>query len=282
MTLCSCAGLFLFLLGCAATPQETAPASKPNTLTAEEEAAGWKLLFDGKSLAGWEDPGGEDPPGDSWTVQEGCIKATDHPKIREDLFTLEEYGDFELAFEWKISPGGNSGLKYRIQDRALLIAGKTNPDAKRFEDTVDYELVNRVAKRSDIGPDDRNEEYVVAFEYQMIDNDGHPDAKESLNRSAGSIYSMVAPAQQVARPVGEWNESRVVLLGSHVEHWLNGTKVVDTDLDTEQILSGLEKRWTDQSPVFQLLKDQPKKKTPIGLQNHNDEAWFRSIKIREL
>lgn len=282
MTAGFCTGLVLFLLGCASTPQKTASISEPNTLTAEETSAGWKLLFDGQSLSGWEDPTHEDPPGDSWSVENGCIKATDHPKIREDLFTLEEFGDFELAFEWKISPGGNSGLKYRIQDRALLIEGKTNPDAERFEDTVDYELLNRVAQRTDIGPDDRNEEYVVAFEYQMIDNEGHPDAKESLNRSAGSIYSMVAPSAQVARPVGEWNESRVVLRGNHVEHWLNGTKIVDTDLNAEQILAGLEKRWTEESPVFQLLKEQPKKKTPIGLQNHNDEAWFRSIKIREL
>ncbi|UCF39340.1 MAG: DUF1080 domain-containing protein [Acidobacteriota bacterium] len=250
-------------------------------MTEEEKAAGWKLLFDGQSLAGWEDPASEDPPGDSWTVVDGCIRATNDPQIREDLPTLETFGDFELSWEWKISQGGNSGLKYRIQDRVYLAEGLTNPDAKRFEDTVDYELTNRGTKRTDITPGEKNEEYVVAFEYQLIDNDGHPDARASLDRSAGAMYAMAAPTEQVTRPVGEWNESRIVLRGMHVEHWLNGTKIVEADLDSEQVLAGVKKRWTTDSPVYQMLAEQPQRKTPIVLQNHNDEAWFRSIKIRE-
>ena len=95
-------------------------AERHNTLTAEEKAAGWKLLFDGKSMKGWEDPSQEKPPGDGWIVADGCLKTVPNPRIREDLFTKENFGDFELAFEWKIAPKGNSGVKYRIQDRAVL------------------------------------------------------------------------------------------------------------------------------------------------------------------
>src|SRR5947209_20282345 len=82
-----------------------------NQLTPQEKAGGWKLLFDGKTYAGWEDPTKKSPPGDSFTIEDGCLKATSHPKIEEDLFTQETFADFELQFDWKISPRGNSGVK---------------------------------------------------------------------------------------------------------------------------------------------------------------------------
>jgi len=202
-------------------------ATEPQPV-AEETPAEWIDLFDGETLNGWEDPAAETPPGDSWVVEDGWIKAVNDPTLREDLFTKENFGDFELVFEWKISKNGNSGVKYRVQDRAVLVRGKTNPDAKRFEDTVDYELVNRVNDRNKLEPSDKMEEYVVAYEYQLIDNAGHPDALKGAERSTGAIYSMVAPNSQESKPVGEVNESRIVLRGNHVEHWLNGVKVVDT------------------------------------------------------
>lgn len=270
----------LVLVGCGTEADHTeAPV---NELTAEETAAGWRLLFDGKTMGGWEDPSKETPPGDSWTIEAGCLKSVPKPRIREDLFTLDSFGDFELVFEWRISPKGNSGVKYRVQDRAVLEKGKLSPNAKRFEDTVDYELQNRLSARDKIAPDGEAEEYVVAFEYQLIDNEGHGDALRGANRTAGAIYGLVAPVVQTARPVGEFNESRIVLRGNHVEHWLNGVKVVDTDLDVPEIVEGLKARWTENSPVYQLLTQQPKKRTPIALQHHNDEAWFRNIKIKEL
>ncbi len=257
-------------------------AGTPNQLSAEELADGWTLLFDGETLDGWEDPARETPPGDSWTVEDGCIKAVAHPRLREDLMTLDSYGDFELAFDWKISPGGNSGIKYLIQDRAVLVSGRTDPNAQRFEDTVEYELEHRLGDRSAVGPNDHMEEYPIAFEYQVIDNEGHPDAAEGLDRTAGAIYGLVAPRVQVARAVGEFNESRIVVRGSHVEHWLNGTKVVDVDLDSDAIRTGIAKRWPLDSTVYRLLSEMPHKRTPIALQQHGDEVWFRSIKIRRL
>ncbi len=134
-----------------------------NRLTPEEAAQGWELLFDGRTLAGWEDPAAETPPGDAWVVEDGCIRAVDHPRLREDLLTLERFSDFELVFDWKISPGGNSGVKYLIQDRAVLVEGRTRPDSDRFEDKVDYELAHRLGDRTRLGPRDRIEEYLIGF-----------------------------------------------------------------------------------------------------------------------
>lgn len=273
--------LAIVLGGCAAAPER--PAAPPSGARAPQEpAAGWVSLFDGRTLEGWEDPARESPPGDAWTVEDGCIKSVHQPRFREDLYTRRTFSDFELAWEWRISAGGNSGVKYRIQDRALLVKGKNNGGAKRFEDKVDYELTHRLGDRSGVGPGDEFEEYAVAFEYQLIDDAAHPDARKGPDRSAGAIYSMVAPTEQAARPAGEWNEARIVLRGSHVEHWLNGRKVIDTSLDSEPIRAGLEKRWGVQSPVFRLLTGQPRRETPIALQHHNDVAWFRDIRIRRL
>lgn len=268
----------LFLMNCSSPFSQV----RHNQLTSEEQSAGWRLLFDGKTLAGWEDPTAKSPSGDAWVVEDGCIKAVEKPRIREDLVTTDRFGNFELAFDWKISSGGNSGVKYRIQDRVCLIEGKLNPDAKRFEDTVDYELLHRTSSRSGIPLGAGYEEYVIAFEYQLIDNDKHPDAHRNADRSAGSIYSLVAPVKPAVRPAGEFNESRIILRGNHVQHWLNGAKIVDTSLDSPEIAKQLAERWTTQSPVYELLTKQPKKQTSIALQHHVDEVWFRNIRIRPL
>jgi len=279
------------LVGCGAGPEHPAAAVKDaaagaaatvNRLTPEEKAAGWILLFDGVSLDGWEDQAKTPPPGDSWVVEDGWIKAVDHPKRRKDLFTSRSFGNFELEWQWKISEQGNSGVKYRVQDRVVLVKGRTYPNAKHFEDIVNYELLHPAASRDSVGPNDAFEEYAIAFEYQMIDNLGNADAKHGADRTTGAIYSMVAPSSDASKPAGEVNTSKIVLRGNHVEHWLNGVKVVDADLGSEQIRNGLAKRWTTGSPVYKLLTEQPKKETPIGLQNHNNVVWFRAIKIRPL
>ncbi|HUF79889.1 MAG TPA: DUF1080 domain-containing protein [Burkholderiales bacterium] len=255
-------------------------ADAPNTLTPAEKAAGWRLLFDGRTLNGWEDPAREKPPGDAWTVEDGCIRAVPKARVREDLPTLETFGDFELAFEWKISPRGNSGVKYRIQDRLILVTGAA-PGAK-FEDRVEAELRHRTVTRGAVKPGMGIEEYLVAFEYQVIDDHGHPDAAHSPDRAAGSLYSMLAPSKQAAKPAGQFNQAKIVVRGENVEHWLNGEKVLTGRLDAPAIGEKLAKRWGKGSKVYQLLTAQPKKKTPIALQHHVDEAWFRTIKIREL
>ncbi|MCS7024792.1 MAG: DUF1080 domain-containing protein [Bryobacteraceae bacterium] len=251
-------------------------AAEPNILTPEEKASGWRLLFDGKSFQGWIDLSTLQPPGRSWTIEDGCLKATAKPRIREDLFTTESFGDFELAFEWKISPRGNSGVKYRIQDRFFiderrLLTGRF----LRFEDLANDSIRSRATPRAQA-----TQEYIVGFEYQVIDDEGHPDARRGAYYQAGALYDMIGASQPAAKKPGEFNQARIVVRGNHIEHWLNGVKVVDGDLDAPETLARAAKRWTAESPIYKALATQPKRRTPIALQNHNDEAWFRSLKIR--
>ncbi|MEZ5400094.1 MAG: DUF1080 domain-containing protein [Bryobacteraceae bacterium] len=253
-------------------------AQKANTLTDAEKSDGWVLLFDGSTFDGWDDPGKRRPPADSWTIEDGAIKSRAHPRIREDLMTKALYGDFELVFDWKISPGGNSGVKYQIQDKILLDRGKLNTSLKTFEEQLGWEILHPVADRAHLKG--QGEEYVVAFEYQVIDDAGHADARRGAKYQAGALYSMVPPTRQMAKPVGQYNTSRVVKRGAHVEHWLNGEKVVDTMLDAPEIIEGADKRWKGVPRVHDGLTKRPKARTPIGLQNHGDVAWFRNIKIR--
>src|SRR5579884_37467 len=207
-------------LGCAA-----ADTGAPNTLTPEEKAAGWILLFDGKTMNGWDDPRTKTPPGDAWTIEDGCLKANPHPRITEDLFTRGTYTDFELVFDWRISKGGNSGLKYRIQAHRFIPPKPPGTPHERFEDSVERAMTTPPEPRPAHGQD-----YVIGFEYQLIDDALNEDAR-TRKHTSGALYDMIAPSTQAARPVGEFNHSRLVLRGNHIEHWLNGVKVVDGDLD---------------------------------------------------
>lgn len=255
-----------------------AGAQAPNTLTPQERRDGWKLLFDGKSMKGWRPAAA-----DAWAAEDGCLKAVPRPVLREDLLTLEEFGDFELSFEWKVAPGANSGVKYLIQDVAL-VDGRQLPEGMRlnFEQQVGWFLEHGGAKRELVRAGSGAQVYPVAFEYQVIDDGRHPDALLNRSSRAGALYRMAAPAVAAAKPAGEFNEGRIVLRGLHVEHWLNGKKVVDIRLDDAQVRESVQKRWPEGHPVRRLLTEIPKRRTPVALQHHNDEAWFRNLKIRAL
>ena len=244
-----------------------------NTLTRQQKAAGWRLLFDGKSFRGWENPTRKVPPGDSWAIENGCLKARARPRIGEDLFTRENFTNFELLFDWRISPGGNSGVKYRIQDRLFV----PEMPGKRFEETVELAL-----GKPRMGRPQRGYEYVIAFEYQVIDDAKNADARSRATHQAGALYDMLGASQAAAARVGRFNHSRLIVKGNHIEHWLNGIKVVDAMLDAPEIAAAVAKRWGNSSLVYAMLARQPRKACPISLQNHNDEAWFRNIKIRTL
>lgn len=165
-------------------------AADPNTLTAKEKSAGWKLLFDGKTLDGWRGYKTE-AIGAAWKVQDGAIVLTQGRT--GDLVTAAEFGDFELAFEWRIAEGGNSGVLYRVG------------------------LGDAAPPRS--GP-----------EYQLLDNERAKDNKLG-NHRAGSLYDLGPPTPpELAKPAGEWNTSRIVLRGWKIEHWLNGQRVITADL----------------------------------------------------
>lgn len=259
--------LRVFLLCTAA-----AAAADLNILSKEEKAAGFRLLFDGKSFRGWRDGG------KSWAIEEGCLKSLAKPVLREDLFTQASFGDFELKFDWKISPGGNSGLKYRIQDRFFVDERRLKAgEFKRFEELANESIRTRSTPRSQ-----STQEYIVGFEYQVIDDSRHKDAQRGRAYQAGALYDMLPAASRAAKDPGQWNEARILVRGRQIEHWLNGVKVVDGRLDAEEAKARAAKRWTTSSLVYSALEKQPKSSSPIALQNHDDEAWFRNLKIRPL
>jgi len=245
-----------------------------NQLTPAETEAGWVLLFNGHDFHHWEDPAQKSPAGDSFVIEDGCLKAVAHARIEEDLFSEANYGDFELEWDWKISTSGNSGLKYRIQDRVFL-NGQTAP---HFEDRVNLALANRPSARPSHG-----QEYVVGFEYQITDNGRNSDAVHGgPPHQTAALYDILAPLSDRTRPVGDFNRSRLVVRGKHIEHWLNGEKVLDGGLDAPEVARSMTKRWGEGSRVWELLVQQPRARCPISLQNHGDEAWFKNIKIHPL
>ncbi len=212
-------------------------AAEPNTLTAAEKSAGWMLLFDGKSLDGWRGYKTE-AVGSGWKAQDGALTLT--AAKAGDVMTKSEFADFELSFEWKISEGGNSGVIYRVG------------------------LGETASHRT--GP-----------EYQVLDNEKAKDNKLG-NHLAGSLYDMgTAAPRDLTKPAGQWNESKLIVRGWKVEHWLNGKKVVAVDLAAPE-----GRAWVAASK----FKDWPKfaslAKGHIAFQDHGDVVSYRSIKIREL
>ena len=269
--------LVLFIAALAAT----ASAQPINMLTPEERRSGWILLFDGHSFDGWVDPNLKDPPAHAWEVVDGCLKTVPHAATREDLMSARKFSDFEMAFDWKVAPGANSGVKYRIQALVFMDSDKVRHGVP-FEQQVEFEFQNHPSDRKTVRAGGRYEEYPVAFEYQVIDSARHPDALRGASYRAAALYGMSPVTSFEDRPVGQWNSSRIVLRGKHVEHWLNAVKVVDTSLDAPEVRQAIEKRWHDAPAIRQLLLDQPAVSSPVALQHHVDAAWYRNIKIRPL
>jgi len=248
--------IFLASMAAAAMMAPSGNTSQPpaeNVLTAQEKAQGWILLFDGKTFTGWRGLGYDRVPAEHWIVENGAIKKVPtkdvplqkdgQPLLGGDLMTIEEYEDFELAFDWKISPGGNSGVKYNVSEE--LSTAKPPSHA------------------------------ALGFEFQVLDDDKHPDAKNGPNRTAGALYDLIGPRNQTLKPVGEYNTARIIFIGKHGEHWLNGVKVLEFDLDTPAFDRLLAKSKYKDIPKFA-----EKRKGHIVLQDHTDAVWYRNIKIR--
>jgi hypothetical protein len=225
-------------------------AQKPSTpaapakagLTAEETRAGWKMLFDGKSLNGWRGYKKPDASGTRWSVEDGVLTlAKDNGKDTHgarDLISTETFDHFELAWEWRIALAGNSGMKYFV-----------------LEDM----------------------ESAIGHEYQMIDDERHPDAKVGPKRQTSALYDVLAASNRPLKPAGEWNLSRVSVRGTTVEHWLNGTKVLSYELGSPALKAAIaESKFKDVARFGTLQKGH------ILVQDHGDQVWFKSIKIRPL
>lgn len=248
------------LAGCASAPSPIAASSADgqlpaNRLRGAERAAGWTLLFDGESLAGWRGLGAAGVPAQHWTVEQGAIRkipsgtipvqADGQPSEGGDLMTIATYRDFELAWDWKISVGGNSGVKYNVSEE-LSTAMPPRHAAK-------------------------------GFEYQMLDDARHADGKLPTHRT-GALYDLIAPPDdKPARPVGEWNHSVIVFDGNHGEHWLNGRKLFDYELGSPAMTSALARSKYASIPWFAT-----RRAGHIVLQDHGDEVFVRNIKLREL
>jgi hypothetical protein len=198
----------------------------------------WIVLFDGTSTDAWRGYQRQDFPSDGWKIENGSLK-TIVGGDQCDIITKEKYSDFELDLEWRVAPGGNSGIFYRA--------------------TEDYPAM-----------------WQSAPEMQVLDDSLHPDGKNSKT-SAGSLYDLIAPTNKVLRPVGEYNQVRILVQGNHVEHWLNGVKIVEYELGSEMLQNLIaESKFKDFSEFAKA------KAGFIGLQHHGQEVWYRNIRIRTL
>jgi Domain of Unknown Function (DUF1080) len=218
-----------------------APVAYQAKLTDQQKADGWKLLFDGKSLDGWRFY--RNKVNDSWEIVDGILHLkpfNEHTENkRSDLITKDEFGRYEFALEWKVYSQSNTGIIYKTTEEF-------------------------------------DEPYLSGPEYQILDDVGSPGKIQDWQKS-GAVFGLYAPFGTNPKPVGDWNYSKLVVNGNHIEHWLNGVKVLAYELD---------------SPEWRKLKAASKwneakgygaaKKGHIDLQDHGSEAWFRNIMVRPL
>lgn len=215
-------------------------ATGDNALTAQETADGWKLLFNGRDTAGWRFY--KNKENNSWEVVDGTLhcKPMVGNEKRSDIMTVDQYGNFELSLDWKVSPRGNSGVMFRVTEEF-------------------------------------DEPYLSGPEYQVIDDKEYPDKLTDLQLTAANYDMHAAPADKPMKPVGEWNNSRLVVNGNHVEHWLNGAKMLEYDINSEDWKKRKEKsKWKDAKGYGIAPRGH------IDLQDHGAEVWFRNIKIKAL
>ncbi len=224
-----------------------------NSLTKKEKEEGWQLLFDGKTLNGWRGFSLNKAP-EGWIVENGTIKIlpkTDWPRqadgqpiLGADLITVNTYENFELQWDWKIGSGGNSGVKYNVSEE-LSVANPPKGCA-------------------------------LGFEYQMTDDTRL--SGRSMHNSTAALYDLVPPAsEKIVNPIGEFNTSRIIFSGNRGEHWLNGKKILEFDLDSSPFQTAVEN-----SKFKDVAGFAAKRNGHIVLQDHAEEAWFKNIKIKKL
>ncbi|HYU09622.1 MAG TPA: DUF1080 domain-containing protein [Gemmatimonadales bacterium] len=234
-TLLALMALLVIANACSAQSQPPPSSTNQNSLTDAEKAAGWRLLFDGKTTTGWRNYG-KPTISDGWVVQDGALTRVG---AGGDIITSDEFKNFELSIDWKIEPGGNSGIFYRAAD-------------------------------------DTDEIYWNAVEMQVLDDAKHPDGQSPVT-SAGAAYDLYPAPRGHVHPGGEWNTARLIVNGNHVEHWLNGVKLLEYELGSRD--------W-DSKVAGSKFKPHPRfgknSQGHIGLQDHGNVVAYRNIKIRVL
>lgn len=234
--------LFLSACGGGDPNAEQAAEEEPTNGGMETESGPegeWQVLFGGNSLEGWHSYNQDELEG--WSIEDGAL--TNVAEGGTDLVSDEEYQDFELSFEWKVPEDGNSGLMFRV-----------------------------------VESDEYSHPWQTGPEYQLLD-DYSESFKESLKLSqfAAANYDMEAPARSVSKPTGEWNESRLIVDGSHVEHWLNGEKVVEYELGSEAWQQQVQNSKWKEHPDYGKADS-----GHIVFQGDHTKVWLRNIKIKEL
>jgi hypothetical protein len=234
---------FCFLFACTSVMPPLL-AQKPNSLTSEEKKNGWVLLFDGTNTSQWITPDGKPLSSANWIIQNGELGLKPvKGKNYTDIITTSEYSNFDLTVDFKTTTDANSGIKYFF---------------------TDYEKGGK-----------------LGMEYQIIDDEVNIDAKEGINgnRKCGSLYDILpASSDKKLNPVGQWNTARIVSKGKHVEHWLNGKKILEFERGSKEYLDHLKQsKFANVVPVFGTVA-----KGHILLQYHLSEVWFRNIKIKTL
>lgn len=223
------------------TAVDTMKVSYAAKLTDQQKADGWKLLFDGETLNGLRFF--KNQPNDSWEVSEGTLHckpfAENKENKRSDIMTADEYENFELSFDWKISAQGNSGVMYRVSEQF-------------------------------------DQPYKSGPEYQVLDDGGYPGETKDKNMTACNYDMNEAPGKKM-NPVGEWNSSKIVANGNHIEHWLNGAKVLEYEIGSPDWKKRKAmSKWKDEAGYGMT------KKGFIDFQDHSHEAWFKNIMIKTL
>jgi len=224
----------LSISACRTTTPEA--AELPNTLSKAEERAGYELLFDGESTEHWRGYKKAGFP-EGWTVDGGALARVESGG---DIVTREQYDSFELALEWKISPGGNSGIFWHV-----------------------------------VESDDLHSVWETGPEMQVLDDIGHPGVEPM--HSAGACYALYAPSESAAAPVGEWNQVRLRVDDGHVEQWLNGVKLCDYVMGSDDWNARVQASKFSSMPRFARARN-----GRIALQDHGDPVWYRSLRIRRL
>ena len=202
------------------------------------QSKNWIFLFDGKNVKGLRGYKMENFPWDNWKIENGTLKTLAHKK-GVDIISKEKYKNFELELEWKVQSGGNSGIFYFANERG-------------------------------------NHIWQSAPEMQVLDNIVHTDGKRSVT-SAGALYDLIAPSDVVVKPIGEFNQVRIVAKNNHIEHWLNEIKILEYDYQSDNFKRLVAKSKFRDMPFFAKEIE-----GEIGLQGDHGEVWYKNIRIRKL